>query len=187
MADIEFQSLARLYEEAVRDRDQLSDKLALFGKLVDLAPAILWVSDKEGQVSFANSRWTEITGASMDLSTGSQWLNYIDERDRERLILSWAEATKRGVYYETEYRILRIPDGEPRWFVVKAIPITNEAGQVERWFGCNTDVHDLRVFREELAKRVSELSAINAEAEVANALWPRANRCFALYAKLPAS
>jgi PAS domain-containing protein len=31
-------------------------------------------------------------------------------------------------------------DGSYRWFLSRALPIRNEAGEVVRWFGTNTDV-----------------------------------------------
>jgi PAS domain S-box-containing protein len=31
-------------------------------------------------------------------------------------------------------------DGQYRWFLSRAVPIRDEAGQVVRWFGTNTDI-----------------------------------------------
>ena len=37
-------------------------------------------------------------------------------------------------------RLLRGRDGNYRWFLSRALPIRNDAGEVIRWFGTNTDI-----------------------------------------------
>src|SRR5262249_44723901 len=56
---------------------------------------------------------------------------------------------------------LRASDGSYRWFLSRALPIRNEAGEVVRWFGTNTDVtrqieaeKSLRELNETLRQRV---------------------------------
>jgi PAS domain S-box-containing protein len=160
-------SLAKLYEEAVRERDEASEKLKLFTRLVELAPTILWTANDKGVVDYVNGRWLGLTAASMPESTGYKWLEYIDPRDRDAVVASWTAAVKSGNQYESEYRVIACADTGPRWYAVKAVPIKNEEGKIERWFGCNTDIHERKLVEEELAERVAELSDLYLETEEA--------------------
>jgi signal transduction histidine kinase len=56
---------------------------------------------------------------------------------------------------------LRGKDGNYRWFLSRALPIRNNAGDVIRWFGTNTDVTEQ--IEAENALRASQASLIEAE------------------------
>ena len=56
---------------------------------------------------------------------------------------------------------LRSKDGNYRWFLSRALPIRNEAGEVIRWFGTNTDVTEQ--IEAENALRESEQELRNAK------------------------
>jgi PAS domain S-box-containing protein len=58
---------------------------------------------------------------------------------------------------------LRSKDGTYRWFLSRALPIRNEAGEVVRWFGTNTDItrqieaeNALRELNDTLERRVED-------------------------------
>jgi signal transduction histidine kinase len=55
----------------------------------------------------------------------------------------------------------RSKDGNYRWFLSRALPIRNEAGEVIRWFGTNTDVTEQ--IEAENALRERQASLIEAE------------------------
>jgi PAS domain S-box-containing protein len=46
-----------------------------------------------------------------------------------------------GQTYEAEFRIRRA-DGAYRWHIVRALPIMDDKGVVQRWVGTNTDIED---------------------------------------------
>jgi PAS domain S-box-containing protein len=64
-----------------------------------------------------------------------------------------------GEPYEVEFR-LRRADGTYRWHLGRALPVSNNAGQITKWLGTNTDVHD-RIEAEQELRRAKE-SAENA-------------------------
>ena len=48
-------------------------------------------------------------------------------------------------------------DGEDRWFLFRAEPLRNEAGEIVKWYGTNTDLEEKK--RVEEALRISERNA----------------------------
>jgi signal transduction histidine kinase len=62
-----------------------------------------------------------------------------------------------GEPYLNEYRIRR-HDGAYRSFLVRAIPVRNDAGEIERWLGSATDIHDQKL-AEETLRRTEKLAA----------------------------
>jgi signal transduction histidine kinase len=61
------------------------------------------------------------------------------ERVLEKLYRHW----KGGEIWEDTFP-LRGADGEFRWSLSRAVPISDESGKVLRWFGTNTDVTEQR-------------------------------------------
>ena len=51
---------------------------------------------------------------------------------------------------------IRKHDGTYRWHISRAVPIRNEQGQVSSWVGTASDIHDQKMFSEELEKKVQE-------------------------------
>jgi signal transduction histidine kinase len=88
---------------------------------------------------------------------GAKWLELLHEDDVERTRELWQRAVDSGEPYLNEYRIRR-HDGVYRSFLVRAVPVRNDAGEIERWLGSATDIHDQKL-AEETQRRTEKLAA----------------------------
>ena len=70
---------------------------------------------------------------------------------------AWRCAQENGSVFEGEVRLRRHKDGAYRWFLSKAVPVRNAEGEVIRWIGTNTDIHDEKAAASDLASRNSKL------------------------------
>ena len=61
-----------------------------------------------------------------------------------------------GENYETEYR-LRGRDGQYRWFRARAVPIRDQDGEVTRWYGTCSDIHDSKLLEQSMRENAAEL------------------------------
>ncbi|RYZ52282.1 MAG: response regulator, partial [Proteobacteria bacterium] len=61
--------------------------------------------------------------------------------------------------FEVEHRFRR-GDGAYRWFLVRAVP-SLIGGELKRWYGSITDVHDQKTFSDQLAKAKDEAERAN--------------------------
>ena len=75
----------------------------------------------------------------------------------DRISKSYKSAIENGTPWE-ETCPLRGHDGEFRWFIVRAVPIKDQAGNVTCWFGTNTDITE-RVQADQALKRSEKLAA----------------------------
>jgi signal transduction histidine kinase len=87
--------------------------------------------------------------------------------DRAPTLAAWAPAVARGEPFETYYRLRRAADGAYRWFLARAVPQRDAAGQITRWFGTCTDVHDARELAAEHDRLLAEAEAARHAAETA--------------------
>jgi signal transduction histidine kinase len=85
----------------------------------------------------------------------------------DRVVQRIRQSFENGTPWEDTFP-LRSKDGTYRWFLSRALPIRNEAGEVVRWFGTNTDVTEQieaeNALREALQSlRETQTSLIEAE------------------------
>lgn len=133
-------------------------------QLIDGLPLLVWTCTSDGQCDYLSEQWVEYTGIPEREQLGSAWIEQIEPDDVPGLTSAWAAAVASGSPFDVEFRIRR-QDGQYRWFKTRATPIRNERGDIERWVGSNTDIHDLRVLESVLRERTSALERSNAELE----------------------
>ncbi|GAA3267424.1 hypothetical protein GCM10020258_37650 [Sphingomonas yabuuchiae] len=113
----------------------------------------VWETDPDGVVVTDSPSWRAYTGQTETEWLGYGWLDAIHPDDRAYAERQWREAmTIRGLV-DAEFR-LRAPDGGWRWTNVRAGPVLDAEGRIEKWAGINIDI-DARK-RAETALRDSE-------------------------------
>ncbi|QKZ14140.1 sensor histidine kinase [Spirosoma sp. KUDC1026] len=150
---------------------ELTDSIRQFTFVTDFMPQMVWATQPSGQHDFFNQRWYDFTGLTPGESFGEEWANALHPDDVERTNRIWTESLTTGKPYEIEYRMLRY-DGQYRWLLGRALPMRDEMGQIVRWFGTCTDIHDQKAFSAELEERVAdrtqELKAANYDLKRSN-------------------
>ena len=85
------------------------------------------------------------------------WLtHYIYPDDQERVRAAIAEAVRTKSAIELEHRVRRA-DGSAGWTLSRAVPITDEAGEIIEWFGAASDITERRRAAEQNATLLAEL------------------------------
>jgi PAS domain S-box-containing protein len=154
------------YIERVRSEAALRQSEERFRQLADSMPQIVWTARADGAVDYFNRRWFEYTGQPTDSANGDHGSELMPDIENIRRTLdAWTDSIRTGRPYEAEYR-LRRGDGEYRWHLGRAVPVRDESGNIVRWFGTNTDIHDQKRAAELLAQAtaVAERNAAELEA-----------------------
>jgi PAS domain S-box-containing protein len=122
---------------------------AKFRTMTEAMPQMVWSAPPNGMTDFFNKRWYEFTGAAEGSTEGINWSTVLHDDDKARAEKAWKDTVENGAPYDIEFRI-RHHSGEFRWVLVRALPVEDEQGQVLRWMGTCTDIHDQRCLREQL-------------------------------------
>jgi two-component system, chemotaxis family, CheB/CheR fusion protein len=138
-----------------RTEEELRDSQARLQAVADLVPDLIWSSDAAGQTEWCNQRWLDYTGQSVEDACGGGWLETVHPDDRTAFHESFVRSLRSGVPLRHEHR-MRATAGDYRWFLVQAEPLRDPKGQIVRWFGAATDIHEQRVARDVLEERVRE-------------------------------
>lgn len=143
-------------EQALGEQERLlAESERRFRQVVETLPQMVWTCQADGSTDYLSPQWVNYTGIPADKQLSFDWQEQIHPDDRKALLEAWLDSTRSGEDFKSEFRIRRF-DGAYRWFYALAVPLRNQDGQIEKWFGSNTDVDEF--------KRTSEaLRLINQE------------------------
>ncbi|WP_260600414.1 sensor histidine kinase [Sphingomonas endolithica] len=137
-----------------------------FRVLADSMPQMVWSTLPDGYHDYYNARWYEFTGMAEGSTDGIEWNGMFHPDDQERAFELWRHSLATGEPYQIEYR-LRRHDGDYRWTLGRALPLRNDAGEIVRWFGTCTDVHEAKeaseereIIAQELSHRIKNIFAV---------------------------
>lgn len=148
----------QLAEAALRESEHRLRQMA------DTMAHMIWVARPDGYHEWYNRRWYEYTGMPAGSTDGEAWNGMFHPDDQAEAWARWRHCLETGDYYEIEYR-LRHHTGEYRWVQGRALPIRDDRGEIERWFGTCTDIHALRLLSDERASLLRREQAARLEAE----------------------
>ena len=126
--------LANTLTELAASKDRLR-------AIIDAVPGFVWQAAPDGRVEFLNQRWCDYTGMSLEESLGIGWTSCIHPDDAGPLGTYWQALLEAGQPGSFEARLRRL-DGSYRWFLIRAVPLLDDAGKVVSWYGQNTDIED---------------------------------------------
>jgi PAS domain S-box-containing protein len=168
----------KVTEAALREREEQ------FRVLAESLPQMIWMSNAQGERTYCNRRFPEYLGVEAGETMGFGWQRFAHPDDLEKTIERWQRSVENAEPYVNEYR-LRRRDGVYRHFLVRAVPVRDEAGEVERWIGSATDIHDQKLAEDALRKSEKLATAGRLAASIAHEINnPLAGVTNALYLAL---
>jgi PAS domain S-box-containing protein len=118
-----------------------------YRQLADAMPQIVWTSDSVGNATYYNQRWFEYTGMSEADVDATAWSRVTHPDDLPETMARREQTLADGTVFEVEYRF-RAADGTYRWHLGRAVPIRDEAGEIDFWIGTATDIDDRKRIEE---------------------------------------
>jgi PAS domain S-box-containing protein len=142
-----------------------------FHELADNVSQFAWTADALGRIYWYNKRWLDYTGRTLEEMRGWGWQKVLHPDHVERVVNRIRQSFDTGTPWEDTFP-LRGRDGTYRWFLSLALPIRNEAGDLVRWFGTNTDVTE-RIEAENALRHLNETleQRVEVEAQERARLW----------------
>ena len=154
--------------EAATAMAALRESEQRFEAIVNSIDQMIWSTRPDGYHDYFNQRWYEYTGVPEGETDGADWETVFHPEDRAEAWARWQESLATGKPYHVEYR-LRHRSGTYRWVIGRAQCVRDDNGEIIRWYGTCTDIHDLKMAEEtrqlllrELNHRVKNLFAITA-------------------------
>ena len=147
-------NVVALAVERARHDELVRESESRFRELADTAPALMWMTDPDGHVTFVNAGWQRFTGRTLDEELGDTFGMSAHPDDRAELMSRWLDSFRRREEFRHEYRLMHIGGGY-RWVLEVGTPRLAQ-GEFAGYVGTATDIHERRAMEEAL--RESEAS-----------------------------
>ena len=110
-------------------------------RVVDALPGLVWTALPDGRFDLLNRRWCEYTGMELAEACDCGWQSAVHSDDLASFLERWRSILASGQPGEIEARF-RGFDKVYRRFLLRIVPVHNEHGKIERWYGISVDCHD---------------------------------------------
>ncbi len=132
-----------------RAADVLQERERTFRELAETLPELVWVADSQGGIVYYNPQWRSYTGLADGEGLADSWVSIVHPDDIQHLFKTWQISLAGAQHYECEARIRR-HDGVYRWFLNRAEPVRNDAGEIIKWIGTSMDIHQRKLTEQAL-------------------------------------
>jgi PAS domain S-box-containing protein len=145
--------------ERKRAEAALRESEARFRNMADSAPALIWMTDTEGRVAFANMHHDHLFGRPALEMLGNGWRRVVHPDDLEGFSARFLDAFRARRPVRAEVRV-RDKDGAVRWLRCEGVPRLSDAGAFLGYTGCNVDVSDAKLAEAALRESEGRLRAL---------------------------
>lgn len=143
--------------ETQRGLSALRESEARFRNMADSAPALIWMTDETGEISFANMHFDHLFGRPSSALAAGGWQTIVHPEDLPAFSAKLSEAFAERRPVKAEVRVLD-RDGEVRWLRCEGVPRLDDTGTYLGYTGCNVDVTDAKRAEEHLLLLIHELN-----------------------------
>ncbi len=127
-------------------------------RMTETIPEMLWSATPEGVIDYCNTRVLHYSGFAAEEVMGNGWMRLIHPDDVHEAVRVWAHCVATGTPYRVEVRVFHAGDRAYRWCIASALPLLDQQGRMQKWYGTIVDMHDWRQAQEELRNTQAELA-----------------------------
>ncbi len=157
LAPAALRALREVEERVERKRadEALRESERKYHTLAELSPVGIFRTDAEGDCTYINERWQEISGLTLEEALGKGWLQSLHPDDRNRISQEWKQAARERRPFRSEYRF-RNHNGTTTWVLGQAIIERTNSEGVAGYIGTITDITERKHAEEQLKESLKE-------------------------------
>ncbi|HVQ39076.1 MAG TPA: PAS domain S-box protein, partial [Pyrinomonadaceae bacterium] len=144
-----------------------------FRELSAASPVGIFQMDAQGNCTYANERFLQIAGLSLDQIVTEGWINAVHPEDRQRVDAAW-RAISEGREYESEFR-LRNKTAAVHWVNMQANDLRSEVGDLYGFVGTIEEI-TARKQTEQLTSTQYEITKVLTSTASVREVTPKALR-----------
>jgi len=117
---------------------------------------VVWTADKKGNITFMSRKWFEYVEENSTLSIFESWKKIIKPAMWEDRLKLWSKAISEEREYLDEFLAKGLHHDDYRWHIARTSVVRNEQNEIMYWVGSLIDVHEAKIFSEELERLIDE-------------------------------
>ncbi|MEH3147532.1 MAG: PAS domain S-box protein [Methylobacterium frigidaeris] len=133
----------RALEEQSRSLSALRESEARFRHMADSAPALIWMTDAAGEVTFVNRHYEFLFGCPSAAYVAGRWREFMHPDDGPVFDAAFRAAFDARRPFRAETRVLD-RHGAVRWLLCEGVARLDDHGRFLGYTGCNVDVTEAK-------------------------------------------
>ncbi|MFC1459517.1 PAS domain S-box protein [Microvirga arabica] len=142
---------AKMAEVALRASE------AHFRHMADSAPALIWMTDRTGHVTFANKHFGHLFWRPVSDMLGTGWRQVVHPDDVDAFEAGFLDAFRARRPFRAEVRTLD-NDGQVRWIRTEGVARLDDTGHFLGYTACGIDITDVKAAEEHQQLLINELN-----------------------------
>lgn len=147
-------AIAEDVTEKVEARQRADENQSMFRMYAESMPLMAFIADEKGAIIYYNPQWKAFSGKDPYTLQNSEELTHPD--DKSLVQEEWLKSVNSGEIFQVEERILS-RDGQYRWHLSRAIPIRNFLGEITKWLGTVSDIHEYKEIEKDQSRLIQVL------------------------------
>ncbi|WP_169788161.1 PAS domain-containing protein [Rufibacter tibetensis] len=139
---VEVTEQVRVQKEAAQLAQDLKISHERTLKVLDALPHMTFTARPDGYVDYYSQQWYDYLCTSQEELNKLGWEYFIHPDDLQVTQNKWNHSLATGETYVIENRWRTKQSEVYRWFLVRAIAVRNEEGNIYMWVGSHTDIQD---------------------------------------------
>ena len=165
--DSNSEQLILLVIEDITDRKSLEEsmqsKVEYARKVLNSTPIITSTASANGDITYSNKYFLDYSGLTLEQAGLLGWQAVIHPDQNEDVTTVWMQSVAAGAEFLKEV-LLKKHDGTYRWHMAHALPIRDVEGNISSWVCSASDIHDRKMFSDELERQINERTQALKEA-----------------------
>lgn len=133
----------RALDEQSRGLVALRESEARFRHMADSAPALIWMTDAEGEIAFVNMHYEYLFGRSTETLRQGRWREIVHPDDLPGFEEAFARAFAARTPFHCTTRVID-KRGATRWILCEGVARLDDHGRFLGYTGCNVDVTEAK-------------------------------------------
>ena len=136
--------------------NKLKESEARWSGLANSLPQLIWACNTAGHIDFLSEQWGVGPFPSTAENHDTVFYDCIYPEDRFNVQDRLRIAVDTGETLQTECRIC-VNGAEPAWFDMQLMPLRNQAGEITKWIGSNTNIEARKKAEAKILEMYSQL------------------------------
>lgn len=130
--------------ELFLSKHKVEEERQKFEFLSDAIPGFVWTALAGGDINFVNQKIRDY----FNIGSAAEYNSFLTvmEEDREGTLRAWKRCMETGKHFDKEVR-LQPPGKTPEWFLLRAEPYYDQAGQIKLWVGSAISIHKKKLLQ----------------------------------------